>query len=263
MSASADSLEQDDGPAGDRPMSLSEHLDELRGRLLKALVSVVLALAVCAYFHQELLEAALGPAARVARNHGLKLIATGVTEQFFTEMHVVIVAALFLSGPLVLYQMWGFVATGLYDHEKRWVRVFAPVSYVLFAAGCVFMYFVAQPLMLEVMLTFMDVRSAQFEVMPQVADLVGFFLGTTLVMGIVFELPLVLLFVQALGMADWRTFSKFRRHFLMIAVVLAAVITPTGDAVSLAAFMVPIVLLFEIGILLCRFSAGRKAAREG
>lgn len=254
-----DLLDDDEGPTGDRPMSLSEHLDELRGRMLKAVVAVVAALAVCGYYHQELVEAALGPAARVARNHDLKLIATGVTEQFFTEMHVVIVAALFLAGPFVLYQIWGFVATGLYDREKRWVKVFAPISYVLFAAGCVFMYFVAQPLMLEVMLTFMDVRTATFEVMPQVADLVGFFLGTTLVMGLIFELPLVMLFVQALGMANADTFARFRRHFLMISVVVAAVITPTGDALSLAAFMVPIVLLFEVGIVVCRIAAARAA----
>ena len=262
MKAPAD---DDDGPESDRPMTLFEHLEELRRRVFWAVVVAAIGVAVCAFFQAELFAVALAPVhgvlARHAAETGGELIFTEVSEPLFTGLKLILVAGLFFTGPAVLYLLWGFVSTGLYPHEKRSIRVFAPVSYLLFIGGCVFFYFVIQPIALEALITYppemhtLDGGRIRVSAKLSLQSTVSFFLTMTVIMGLIFELPLVMMFLQKIRVVTWRTFSKYRRHFLIGALVLSAVITPTGDAFTLGLFMIPIVVLFEGGILVCRLTA--------
>src|SRR5262245_23592470 len=131
--------DEDDGPAGDRPMTLAEHLDELRKRLFWCVLIAAAFCIACACVENALVGIALWPAYSVMRGiKGAEFISTEVSEQFFTGMKVDIVVGVFLAAPMILYLLWGFVARGLHAHEKRYVRIYAPVSYLLFMGGCAF-----------------------------------------------------------------------------------------------------------------------------
>jgi sec-independent protein translocase protein TatC len=255
--------DDDDGPPGDRPMTLSEHLDELRKRLFWAVLVAAAFCIACAFVEEGLVGVALWPARSVMRDiQGAEFISTEVGEQFFTGMKIDIVAGLFLAAPVILWILWGFVARALHPREKRYVHTFAPISYVLFLGGCVFFYFWIQPLTLRVLLTWhsdnvvgMDGEIIRITPKLSLKETVGFFLSMTLVTGLIFEMPLVMLFLQALRICTWRTYLAAWRHFLLGLLVFAAVITPTGDAFTLAVFMAPILALFFGGILVCRMMA--------
>lgn len=255
--------DEDDGPAGDRPMTLAEHLDELRKRLFWCVLIVLAFFCVALYAEPVLLGIALWPAYSVLRGmKGGEFIATEVSEKFMTSMKLDLVVALFLAAPMILYILWGFVARGLHSHEKRYVRIYAPFSYVLFMGGCVFFYFVIQPVTLQFLLDYRadDILAPDGTIIaapPKLAiqSTISFFLSMTLVMGLFFELPLVMLFVQAIRIATWKTYLKYAKHFVFALFVAGAIITPTPDAATLLVFMTPVLALFFGGILLCRMMA--------
>lgn len=256
--------EPEDGPAEDRPMTLSEHLDELRKRVVWCVLIAAAFCVACAFVEEALLGIALWPAYSVLRDMkgGSEFISTEISEKFLTGMKVDIVVGLFLSAPLILYILWGFVARGLHAHEKRYVRIYAPISYLLFLGGCAFFYFKVQPLTLRFLLNWHanDIVSPNGEIIrvpmrPTVEGTVGFFLSMTLVTGIVFELPLVMLFLQAIRVCTWQTYLRFWKHFVFGLTVVSAIITPTPDALTLTVFMAPVLVLFFGGIVVCRMMA--------
>src|SRR6185436_11908638 len=233
--------DDDEGPQADRPMTLAEHLNELQKRLIWCVVIAGVFVIACAFVEEALVGIALWPAYSVMREiKGAEFISTEVGEQFFTGMKVYIVVGLFLAGPLILYILWGFVARGLHAHEKRYVHLFAPISYVLFLGGCLFFYFVIQPFTLRTLLTWhsdnvMAPDGSIILVTPKLTmqNTVSFFLSMTLVTGVIFEMPLVMLFLQAIRICTWRTYLSAWKHFTLGLLVFAAVITPTGDAFTL------------------------------
>lgn len=249
-------------------MTLAEHLDELRKRVVWCVLIAAVFVCACVLVEEALMGIAMAPANSVLREMkegGLKdsgFLSTEVGEKFFTAMKVDIVAGVFLAAPLILYVLWGFVARGLHSHEKRYVRIYSPLSYVLFLGGCSFFYFVIQPISLRFLLNYhaSDIVTPSGEVIevamrPTIKGTVSFFLSMTLVTGLVFEMPLVMLFLQAIRVTTWRTYSKYRRHFYFAMVVIAAVVTPTPDAFTLVVFMMPMLALFEGGLLICRMMA--------
>jgi sec-independent protein translocase protein TatC len=255
--------DDEDGPEGDRPMTLAEHLDELRKRLFLAVLVAAAFCVACAFVEEALIGVALWPAHSALRDvEGAEFISTEVGEQFFTGMKIDIVAGLFFSAPIILWILWGFVSRALHRTEKRYVHLFAPVSYVLFLGGCVFFYFVVQPWTLRFLLTLHsnDVLGIDGQIIPitpklAMRETVSFFLSMTLVTGLIFEMPLVMLFLQAIRVCTWKTYLSGWRHFLVGLLVFSAFITPTGDAFTLALFMAPILVLFFGGIVVCRMMA--------
>jgi Tat protein translocase TatC len=256
-------LFDEDGPAGDRPMTLAEHLDELRKRVFWCVGIAAVFVIWCAFYEQELLGIVLMPANDVLKtipNSGF--ISTETSEKFFTGMKIDVVAGLFLAAPLILWTLWGFVARGLHAHERRYVRIYAPISYLLFLGGGAFFYFKLQVYFLEFLLRYRtgDILTPTGEVVPidmkmSFGPWVSFFLSMTLVTGLVFEMPLVMLFLQAIRICGWRTYLQYWRHFFFGLFVFSAVITPTGDAYTLCVFMVPVLALFFGGVLVCRIMA--------
>lgn len=251
--------EEDDGPAADRPMTLGQHLEELRRRVLRSVLYAAAAFLLAFAFEDEIVAIVLEPYWDVLRRLAKSSIqVTEVTEAILGRMWLFFVLALFAAGPFILLEVWGFVARGLYEREKRAVRVFAPISLFLFAEGCLFYYFVIQPPMLEQLLTYgVDVPlyggalHEQIEVNLRFENAIRTFLILSLVMGLVFQLPLVMVFVQKIGLANWRTYSSHRRHFFVANLVAMAILTPTTDAVTLLIFMLPVTVLFEGGVIVC------------
>lgn len=177
---------------------------------------------------------------------------------FFAFMKLAIIAALFAASPFVAYQLWGFVAAGLFPKEKKYVYVIGPFSFILFIAGCLFGYFAMIPVGLYYLAGYADPN----EVTPMISisEYLDLVLVLTIVMGIVFELPLLMVFCSKIGLIRPSTFSKWRRFAIVANFIFAAVITPTGDPVNLCIVAFPMIILYEFGILLSKLFTREKPA---
>jgi sec-independent protein translocase protein TatC len=225
-------------------LTLVEHLDELRTRLIVCVAVLVVALALCFWQNNLLLEIANGP---LPSNHD-KLLTFGITEPFTTTLTVATYGALILSLPVLLYQAYAYVLPAFSDRERRTVLPILLMFPLLFLAGLAFSYFVVMPAAVKFLLNFND---SQFNVQVRARDYYGFFSTTMLAGGLIFQLPLAILAVTRLGIVKVEQLRTNRRYaYLAIAVVAAAL--PGVDPVTMLIEMVPLLVLYELSILLAR-----------
>jgi sec-independent protein translocase protein TatC len=244
----------------DSEISLRDHLQELRRRLLICVIALLVGTAIAFNFWQEIVVWLKEPAHALNNGEGVKLIATQVTESLTTSFKVSMAAGVVLAFPVILYQVIRFIAPGLTGQEKRYLFLFLPGAMLAFATGVAFAYFILTPQALPFLLTF---GGDVVEPLVRISSLVDVMLRLLFWMGIVFETPLVMYLLAQLGIVDARAFSRFRRFWIVIAFVIAAVITPTFDPVNQTLVAVPLLILYEIGILLARLAGrGRRKARE-
>jgi sec-independent protein translocase protein TatC len=233
-------------------LSLVEHLDELRRRLIVCAAAFGVALALCFWQNHLLLEIASGP---LPGNHKL-LLTFGVTEPFTTTLTVAAYGAIILSLPVLLYQAYAYVLPAFSDTERRIALPIMLMAPLLFLAGVAFAYFIVMPAAVKFLLNFND---NQFNVQLRARDYYSFFSTTMLAGGIVFQLPLAILAVTRLGIVSIAQLRSNRRYaYLVIALVAAAL--PGVDPVSMLIEMVPLLALYELSILLARAFDGSKAA---
>jgi sec-independent protein translocase protein TatC len=244
-------------------MTLFEHLAELRDRLFKAALGIVAAMVLGFAIYHPLLEiliapyCGLEPELRAAFFEGdqCRLIITDVLGQFFLRIKIAAVVAVVLAGPLVAYQIWRFVTPGLRPVERRYALPFMVISQVLFAGGAVFSYYVL-PRGLEVLLalggdTVVAVLDANEYLRFLIHMMVGF--------GVAFELPLILITMILMGVVGSQGLRTYRRHALFGIFAAAAIITPTTDPVTMTLMAGPLVLFYEISIVVARLVERRRA----
>jgi len=235
-------------------LTLVEHLDELRSRLIVCILVFGVALALCFWQNHLLLEIAAHP----LPEHHKRLITFGVTEPFTTTLTVSAYAAIILSLPIWLWQLYAYVLPAFSPGEKRVVLPILLMFPLLFLAGVAFAYFVVMPAAVSFLLNFND---SQFNVQVRARDYYGFFSMTELAGAVIFQLPLAILAVTRLGIVPVEWFSRNRRYaYLVIAIVAAAL--PGVDPVSMLLEMVPLLILFELSILIARVF-GRPRERGG
>jgi sec-independent protein translocase protein TatC len=233
-------------------LTLVEHLDELRTRVIVCLLVFGVALALCFWQNELLLEIASGP---LPSDHE-KLLTFGVAEPFTTTLTVATYGALILSLPILLYQAYAYVLPAFSDRERRVVMPFLVFVPILFAVGVAFAYFVVMPAAVKFLLGFND---TQFNVQVRARDYYSFFSTTMLVGGLVFQLPLGILAVTRLGIVKVEQLSSNRRYAYLAIALLAAAL-PGVDPVSMLIEMVPLLLLYELSILIARAFGTPKAA---
>jgi len=225
-------------------LTLVEHLDELRNRIVVCLVVLGVALALCFWQNHLLLEIASGP---LPDDHK-QLLTFGVTEPFTTTVTVATYGALILSLPILLYQLYAYVLPAFSDRERRVVLPILLAAPLLFLAGVAFAYFVVMPAAVKFLLGFND---SQFNVQVRARDYYSFFSMTMLAGGIVFQMPLAILAVVRLGVVSVAQLSANRRYAYLAIALLAAAL-PGVDPVSMLIEMVPLLALYELSILLAR-----------
>jgi sec-independent protein translocase protein TatC len=236
----------------DDRLSLVEHLDELRHRLIVCAAAFGVALALCFWQNHLLLEIAAGPLPSAHK----QLLTFAVTEPFTTTLTVAAYGAIVLSLPVLLYQAYAYVLPAFSDAERRVVLPIVLMAPLLFAAGVAFAYFVVMPAAVNFLLGFND---SQFNVQLRARDYYGFFSMTMLAGGIVFQLPLAILAVTRLGIVSIEQLSANRRYaYLVIAIAAAAL--PGVDPISMLIEMVPLLALYELSILLARVFARPRAS---
>lgn len=240
----------------DDRLPLTEHLEELRKRLVRALLAIGLGTAACYYYAERIYQALVAPL-RHALPDGSRMIFTELTEAFLTYFKVSLWGGFLLASPVVFYQAWRFVSPGLYGKEQRVVLRFAGWSTAGLLAGIAFGYYVAIPSIFRFLLSF----GRQVIVpMPSMRDSLSFILRMLLVFGVLFELPLVLYLGGRMGILTPALLRKGRKVAVVAVLVLAAVLTPP-DAVSQVLIAVPLYVLYEFGILLCGLGARRHAGK--
>lgn len=228
-------------------MSLADHIEELRSRLIKALLGLVLGAAVCLYFGNQILDFIRTPVVEALRESdnstGLNVLSP--IEFFSIYVRVGLLCGLILASPWVLYQLWAFIGAGLYKREKKWVVVFTPVSIVLFIAGLACLYYTVLPLTLRFLIGFSQgMATPMFTWTHYVAMVINLALG----FGIGFQTPLVVIFLAITGLATLSQLRGMRKYVIMAILVFAAILTPP-DITSQILLAVPMLALFEIGLL--------------
>jgi len=236
-----------------------DHLDVLRGVIIRSLLAVVV-LAVVAFSLKEwLFQVVLAPRSSdfisyrllgLENSFQISLMNTGLTEQFMTHMRVALYAGLLLASPYVLIQLFGFIAPGLYQHERKAAMWIATSSYLMFILGTLIDYFLIFPLTVRFLGT--------YQVSPDVANMltlqsyIDTLISMSFIMGVVFELPVVCAILGRLGIINRGLMKRFRRHAIVAILIASAIITPTTDAFTLLVVALPIWMLYEVSILLVR-----------
>ena len=225
-------------------MSLVDHLDELRARLVTCLTVFGVALALCFWQNHLLLEIANAP---LPKGHE-QLLTLGITEPFTTTLTVSAYAAIILALPFVLYELYAFVLPAFSRQQKGMILPLLAMIPVLFIAGVAFGYFLVLPAAAKFLLNFND---SQFNVQVQAKQYYSFFAMTVLACGIVFQVPVGILAVTRLGIVKVEQLTKNRRYAYLVCAVVAAAL-PGVDPVSMLLEMAPLVVLYEISILLAK-----------
>jgi sec-independent protein translocase protein TatC len=238
-------------------MSLGDHLEELRMRLLLTLAGLALGFIICLIFGKYIILFIKSPY-NTAIGEDAILTTLAPAEVIISYVKICLVSGLILSSPWVFYQLWMFIATGLYPNEKRYVHIAVPFSVVLFVTGALFFVLVVAPICLRFFIKFNESLGLARNWTLQYY--VSFVSRLTLVFGIAFQTPTAIFFLNRAGLVSLKTLTSSRKYVVLIIVIVAAMATPP-DAVSQITLAIPLYILFELGVLLS-YIAGRKEASK-
>lgn len=236
----------------DDKMPFMEHLGELRVRIVRSLYGVLAGAAIALPFSQKIVDWLAVPITRL----GYELVFTAPAEAFWVQMKVGLFAGLFLSAPVILWQVWAFIVPGLHRHERKYAAPFVIVGSLMFLLGGTFALYVVTPYALTFLLGY---ARPGLRPMITIQNHIDFLLKFTLAFGLVFELPLALTLLARMGVVTPQTLAKHRKYAVLGAFVVAAILTPTPDAFNQALMAGPLIVLYEVGIVSARIF-GRKAA---
>ena len=221
-------------------MSLIDHLGELRGRIIVALVAMIIGTVVSYYYVDDIIQILIAPAG--------KLYYTKPTEAFFTYMKISIISGLIVSSPVWFYQIWAFIIPALSKGEKKVTFLIVPSAISLFIIGVLFSYYLVLPTAIEFFIGF---GTDGLQPLFSIGQYIDFVVGFIIPFGITFELPLIIVALGALGILSSQRVRKFRKIFILLAFIVGGAISPTPDMLSQTMIAGPMVLLYEIshGIL--------------
>ena len=235
-------------------MSFMEHLGELRVRIVRSLVALLIGLVIALPFSQQIMDYL----ARPARATGHTLVFLALTEAFWVQMKVALIVGLFIAAPGILWQVWAFIAPGLHAHEKKYAAPFVIVGSLLFLAGGAFALKVVTPFAIQFLLSY---ERPGLQAMISIGSYVDFLLKFTLAFGLIFELPLAITLVARMGLVTAKQLAKNRKYAVLGAFIAAAVLTPTPDMFNQTLMAGPLIILYEVGIVCARiFGKKPKAA---
>jgi sec-independent protein translocase protein TatC len=238
-------------------MSLIEHLEELRKRILWSLACVFLALFPCWAYHIEIFKFMERPILRELPP-GKLLAFTNLIDPFMLYFKVAALAAVFLSSPFILYQIWRFISPGLYRRERLYVLPFVSLGTVFFVAGGAFGYYIAFPKAVRVLLDF----GKGFDPVITIERYLSFMLAVVLGLGLMFELPLIIFLICQIGLVTPRFLMRHFRWAVLVIFIIAAILTPTPDILSMCLFAVPTLGLYLLGVGAAALATAMRKRRQ-
>lgn len=229
-----------------REMSFFDHLGDLRVRIMWALFGVLLGCIVSAVFVNTIMDTILlAPATTV----GMKLQNLRPFGQAFLYFKVILITGFIIASPWVLWNLWQFVAPGLYENERNWARRITVTTSFCFLSGVAFAYYVMLPGMMQFSVSF---GSKNIENNYDINEYFGFVTTTMLASGLIFELPMITYVLARFGLVSAALMRKYRRHSIIVILIVAAVLTPSPDPVNQLTFAAPLYVLYEISIIVAR-----------
>jgi len=247
-----DDPEQLDDSTG--KMSFLEHLDELRTRLIKIVYGLIVGCAIAYVFIQRIFDFFMRPLAQISGGH---LQYTSGAEPFMLWVKIGFLAGIFISSPWILWQVWKFIAPGLYSHEKKFAIPFVVLATTCFISGGLFCYYVAFPWTW----TFFNSFSTDYMVfVPKVDEAFSLYSKMLLGFGLMFQLPTVVFFLARMGLVTGRFLLKYFKYALLIITIVAAVVSPGTDAMSTIIYAVPMLALYIVSIVIAFVFQKRKRA---
>ncbi|MEZ4631578.1 MAG: twin-arginine translocase subunit TatC [Deinococcales bacterium] len=230
-------------------MTLIEHLEELRNRIFIALIAWVIAASIAFIFRLDILSWLKQPLP-----HDMTLYQFNILEPFLVSMQIAGFFGFVLASPIIGWQTWAFIAPGLYDEERRWSVPFIIGTAISFTFGVIFARYVVLPFALPILLGFL---SGETNLLLSTNDYISKLLLYMAVFGIVFEMPVLSFLLARLGLVYAQPLRKYRRHALVVGCIIAAAITPTADPINFFLVAGPLVILYEISILVVRYAQRR------
>jgi sec-independent protein translocase protein TatC len=227
-------------------MGFLQHLEELRQRIIKSVLFIIAGFAVCWNYHDRIWNWIQTPIIKaLAANHfDTTLVYTNPTEPFNIFLKVALIGGIFVSSPFVLYQVWAFIAPGLYKNEKRYVMPFMFSTVGLFVGGGAFGYYMVYPNALTFLIEF----SKQLKPMITIGEYLDLFMTIILGLGIVFEMPILVFFLSLFGIVSAGWMWKNLRYSILVIFLIAAIITPTTDIMNMCVFAAPMIILYIVSI---------------
>lgn len=231
-------------------MSLGSHLEELRRRVVYSMITIVLCFVVCWFFKLQILEIAKSPHKFAMLKAGLttELQVLSYQEGFYAYMKLCFITSVFLAYPVVIYQIWQFVSVGMYKKERGYVLLFLPISYVAFVIGGLFGYFLLIPFGLQFLI---GILGPGIQPIITMGTYVSFVFMLTVALGLVFQLPLVMLLLSKIGFVTPDKFISWRKYAVLAIFIIAAIVTPP-DPFTQTMTATPMIVLYELGILISR-----------
>jgi sec-independent protein translocase protein TatC len=237
--------EDDDDPIAGK-MSFLEHLDELRKRIINSFIGVAVGVFAGFFFIQRIFDFVLGPT-RAALPPGVKMIYTQPGEAFSLYITISMITGFVIASPYVMYQVWMFIAPGLYANEKKFAIPFVLLTSSGFVAGAAFNHYIAFPFMMAFFATF---NSIDLAFMPRLQDTWGLYLKMLIGMGVIFQMPTVIFFLAKMKLVTARFLWKNFKYAVLIMFIASAVLTPSADPWNQTIFAAPMVVLYIISILI-------------
>jgi len=239
-------------------LPFTEHLEELRKRFIVCLVAVGIGFVISYAFSEQLFLLLSHPLIK-AMPEGSSFIFTGVTEAFFTYMKLAFFAGIFVASPVIIYQIWAFVAPGLYDKERSKILPFVLLAVIFFVGGTAFAYYVVFPSAFKFFLTY---NTQYVKIMPSIGEYLSFSCLFLLGFGVVFEMPVFIICLARLGIINHAQLSKNRKYVILLIFVVSAILTPSPDVISQLLMAAPLLVLYEISIVVARMFEKKPTADD-
>ena len=236
----------------DEKLPVTDHLEELRRRIIYCLIAVGAGFVICYAFSKQLFYLLSYPLASQLPE-GSTFIFTNITEAFFTYLKLAFFAGIFLASPVIIYQIWRFVAPGLYQHEAKYAIPFVVLSTIFFVGGSLFAYYAVFPIAFTF---FIGYSTDSIRMLPSLREYLSFSFKFLIAFGIVFELPIFILFLAKMGVVTEKQLRSNRKYVILLIFIVAAILTPP-DVISQVLMAVPLMILYEISIYIAKIF-GRK-----
>ena len=237
---------------------LKPHIADLRKRLTISTITVVIMFFACFSFYEPILEWMMAPV-KHALPVGTSMIAVEIQETFFTAMKVAFFAGFIISLPVIFWQLWLFLAPGLYDHEKKLVVPFVFFATLMFLLGAAFAYYIVVPIGFDFLIAF---GNSVVSVLPSIGKYVGFFTKLLIGFGIAFELPVITFFLAKIGIVNDQMLKDFFRYAVVLIFIISAILTPP-DVISQVLMAAPLLILYGVSIYIAKvFNPAQKEEEE-
>jgi sec-independent protein translocase protein TatC len=233
------------------------HLEELRQRLIYCALTIGLGFVIAYIFSEDLFKILISPLKEQLPGEG-RLIFTNLPEMFLTYIKTALIGGILLSSPVLFYQLWSFIAPGLYQKEKQYVIPFVIFSSLLFVGGGLFGYFIVFPFGFRFFLGF---ANDFVQALPSVQQYFSFSIKLIFAFGLVFELPVIIFFLSRIGLVTAGFLRKKRKYAILLIFVISAIITPP-DVITQLMMAGPLIILFEIGIFIAHFAEKKKTSKD-